>query len=163
MGPGNGGQDAGSGLAISLTEQLVCVRDKCSARLKRRYVSGAHGLRGGRDLAFGLMAGSLALDADQQLLIEHRQDAVEYWDRGDVLAAFQLGDERMRGDSSPGDLLLGEIQLVAPLADVGGDPVLLAQRPDNCVLLPRLPVPLAAPGRGPWPLGLRSCPAGWYR
>jgi hypothetical protein len=28
----------------------------------------------------------------------------------------------MRGAGPPGDLLLGQIQLIAPLADVGGDP-----------------------------------------
>jgi len=61
--------------------------------LKRRSLSGAHGLRGGCDLALGLLAGGLALDADQQLLTEHCQDAVEHRDRGDVLTAFQLGDE----------------------------------------------------------------------
>ena len=57
--------------------------------------------------ALGLLAGRLALDADQQLLIEHRKDACEHRDSGDVLAAFQLGDERMRGASPSGDLLLG--------------------------------------------------------
>jgi hypothetical protein len=30
----------------------------------------------------------------------------------------------MRGAGSPGNLLLGQVQLVAPLADVSGDPVL---------------------------------------
>ena len=84
-------------------------------------------VRGGCDLAFGLLAGGLALDADQELLVEHRQDASEHRDRGDVLAAFQLGDERMRGAGAPGDLLLGQVQLVAPLTDMGGDPVLLAR------------------------------------
>jgi hypothetical protein len=111
----NGRPDSGSGLAVSLTEQLVCLRGSLvssSPRLEQRPVLAAHGLRGGRDLAFGFMAGSVALDADQQLLIEHRQDAVEHRDREEVLAAFQLGDDRMRGPGSPGDLLLGQVQLV---------------------------------------------------
>jgi hypothetical protein len=37
--------------------------------------SGALGFGGWRDLTLGLLTGGLALDADQQLLIEHREDA----------------------------------------------------------------------------------------
>jgi hypothetical protein len=100
------------------------------------------------------------LDSDQQLLIKHREDAVEHWDGRDVLAAFQLGDERMRGASAAGDLLLGQVQLVAALADVSGDPVPLAQRPDHRVLLPRRPVLWAPPGAAPPPSWTRrrGCP-----
>ena len=54
-----------------------------------------------------------------------------------------------------GDLLLGQVQLVAPLADVGGDPVLLAQRADRGVLVAGLAVLLAAPGAALCRLGGR--------
>ena len=60
----------------------------------------------------------------------------------------------MGGFGSLCDLLLSEIQLVAPLADMGGDPVLLAQRADRCVLVARLAVLLAA-------LGTALCRLGW--
>jgi hypothetical protein len=111
-----------------------------------KSLSGAHRFRRWRDLALGLLAGSLAFDAYQELLIEHGKDAVEHRDRRDVLTALQFRDVGIRGIGSPGDLLLGQVQLIAPLADVGGDPVPLAQRPDRRVLLPRRAVLLAAPG-----------------
>jgi hypothetical protein len=38
--------------------------------------SGAFGYGSWRDLALGFLAGSRALDADQQLLIEYREDAL---------------------------------------------------------------------------------------
>ena len=78
----------------------------------------------GRPRARALGRG-LALYADKQLLIEHRQDAAEHRDGRDVLTDFQLRDERMRGADTLGDLLLGRVELVAPLTDVGSDPVLL--------------------------------------
>ena len=103
---------------------------------KQESLSGADGLRRWRNLALGVLPGSLALDADQELFIEHRKDTVEHRDRQDMRTAFKFRDKGMRGASSPGDLLLGQIQLIAPLADVGSDPVLLAQRPDGRVVPP---------------------------
>src|ERR1700728_2571285 len=81
----------------------------------RAPLSGAHRFRRGRDLALGLLAGGRALDADQELLVEHRKDTVEYWDRRDVLTALQLRNVGMRGACSLGDLLLGQVQLIAAL------------------------------------------------
>jgi hypothetical protein len=69
-----------------------------------------------------------------------------------VLPALQLGDERVRGAGSVGDLLLGQVQLVAALANMGSDPVALAQLSDRGVLVASLPVLLAATGATP-----RSC------
>ncbi len=138
------------GATIPLRSRTPCTRQTL---LKRRPRSGAHGLRRWRDLALGLLAGSLALDADQQLLIEDREDAVEHRDRRYVLTAFELGDVGVRGAGLPGDLLLGQVQFVAALADVGGDPVLLTQRPDRSVLVSGRAVRRAAPSAAPGRLG----------
>jgi hypothetical protein len=51
----------------------------------------------------------LSLDPDQQLLVEHPQDALQDWNCRDVLTALELGDERVRGPGPLGDLLLGEL------------------------------------------------------
>jgi hypothetical protein len=108
--------------------------------------SGAYRSRRRGDLPLGFLAGSLAFDADQELLVEDGEDAVEHRDGRDVLAALQLGDVGVRGAGSPDHVLLGQVELIAALADVGGDPVPLAQRSDRRVLLPGSTVLLAAAG-----------------
>src|SRR5438105_5978153 len=55
----------------------------------------------------------------------------------------------MRRVCAPGDVVLGHVQLVAPFADVGRDPVPLAELAESVVLRARLVVGLAAPRTGP--------------
>lgn len=52
--------------------------------------SGGEARRRG-DLALGLLVGKLALDAEQELLVEYGQDALQHGDRRDVVAAFGRG------------------------------------------------------------------------
>ena len=70
-------------------------------------------------------------------------------------ATLHFRDERVGRFGSLGDLLLSEIQLVAALADVGGDPVLLAQGANSCVLVASLAVLLAVLGSALCRLGNR--------
>ena len=61
-----------------------------------------------------------------------------------MVAALDLRDERLGRFGLLGDLSLGQVLLVASLADVSGDPVLLAQSADRGVPLAGLAVLLAA-------------------
>jgi hypothetical protein len=70
-----------------------------------------------------LLVGKAPLDADQQCLIENGQDALEHRDGGDVVAGLQLRDEGVGGARPLGHVLLREVEFIAPLANVGGDPV----------------------------------------
>src|SRR5713101_5057102 len=62
----------------------------------------------------------------------------------------------MRSSRTLGHLLLGELQLVAPLADMCGDPVFLAQLSERGVLGARFPVCLVATGAVRRRIGGRS-------
>ena len=68
-----------------------------------------------RDLSFRLVVVGAPLDADQQFLVEDGEDALEHGDGGDVVAGFQFRDERVGSPCMLGDLLLGELELVAAL------------------------------------------------
>ena len=77
-----------------------------------------------------------------------------------MFAALELRDERVGRTRALGDLMLGELQLVAPLPDVRRDPVPLAQRADRRVLAAGLSVLFASLGSG---LGSSGRPLGTVR
>jgi hypothetical protein len=83
---------------------------------------------------FSVVASSL--DADQQLLVEDAKDPLQHRNRGDVVARFELRDERVRRSSAFGYVLLGELELVASFSDVRRDPVSLSELADGGVLGP---------------------------
>jgi len=89
----------------------------------------------------------MSLDADQQFLVEDGEDALKHGDRGDVVAALELGDERVGRLGALSYVLLGELQLVAALADVRGDPVPVTQLSDGRVLVTCLAIIILT--RGP--------------
>jgi hypothetical protein len=138
-------------------ELMYCVvlpyfgRDPAASQraLSSRPALGGGKLGHGRNLALGFLVGNLALDADQQLLVQHREDAFQDGNRRHVVAPLDFRDEGVRGSRSFGDLLLRQVKLVAPLAYVGGDPVPLAQLADRGILVASLSISLAAPCAAP--------------
>ena len=120
---------SGPGSCRSVSSSFASFADKVLTNLLTSRRAG-RGSRGGEfgyggDLALGLVVVVSAFDADEKFLAEDREDALEHWDGGDVVAAFKLGDERVGCAGSFGDLALCEVEFVAAFPDVCGDPVSL--------------------------------------
>lgn len=78
-----------------LPESAAKPRGRVAFKQRRRCRSGRGEFGHGGDLALGFVVVVSAFDADEEFLVQDRQDALEYRDGRDVVSAFELGDERV--------------------------------------------------------------------